>query len=66
MDFFEAQAHAKKRTSRLVWLFALAVLGTVAASYFAAVFAVNVAEGWNSGSRRAAACLQASPPPASG
>jgi Zn-dependent protease with chaperone function len=35
MDFFEAQARAKKRTSRLVALFALAVLGTVLAGYVA-------------------------------
>ncbi len=41
MDFFEAQARAKKRTSRLVALFALAVLGTIAASYFAAVFGLG-------------------------
>ncbi|MEY2881617.1 MAG: hypothetical protein RLZZ15_3997 [Verrucomicrobiota bacterium] len=41
MDFFSAQAHAKRRTARLVWLFALAVLGTVAAAYFAAVFALG-------------------------
>lgn len=40
MDFFEAQARAKKRTSRLVALFAVAVAGTVAAGYFAAVFLV--------------------------
>src|SRR4051812_18410604 len=39
MDFFEAQARAKKRTSRLVLLFALAVGGTVLAGYFATVFA---------------------------
>ena len=39
MDFFEAQARAKKRTSRLVALFALAVAGTIVAAYFAAVFA---------------------------
>jgi Zn-dependent protease with chaperone function len=38
MDFFEAQAHAKKRTNRLVVLFALAVIGTIAAEYFAAIF----------------------------
>lgn len=37
MDFFEAQARAKKRTTRLVVLFALAVLGTMGASYTAAV-----------------------------
>ena len=34
MDFFEAQARARKRTSRLVALFALAVIGTVVAGYF--------------------------------
>ena len=38
MDFFEAQARAKKRTSRLVMLFALAVAGTVAGGYFASIF----------------------------
>ena len=38
MDFFEAQARAKKRTSRLVALFAVAVIGTIVAGYFAALF----------------------------
>lgn len=38
MDFFEAQARAKKRTSRLVVLFVLAVLGIIAAGYFAFIF----------------------------
>lgn len=37
MDFFEAQAHAKRRTARLVILFVLAVIGTVVACYAAAV-----------------------------
>src|SRR2546423_293482 len=37
MDFFAAQARAKKRTSRLVVLFVLAVLGTVLAAYVAAI-----------------------------
>ncbi|MDB4473951.1 M48 family metallopeptidase [Opitutaceae bacterium] len=37
MDFFEAQALAKKRTTRLVVLFVLAVLGTIIASYGAAL-----------------------------
>lgn len=37
MDFFEAQARAKKRTARLVVLFAFAVLGTVAAGYVAGI-----------------------------
>ena len=37
MDFFEAQAHARKRTTRLVVLFGLAVIGTILASYAAAI-----------------------------
>lgn len=37
MDFFEAQARAKQRTTRLVCLFILAVLGTILASYGAVV-----------------------------
>ncbi len=41
MDFFEAQARAKKRTTRLVVLFILAVLGTILASYAVALFLAN-------------------------
>ncbi len=52
MDFFEAQARAKKRTSRLVWLFALAVTSTIALSYFAAVFGLNYAQSTRSGRDR--------------
>jgi len=37
MDFFEAQARAKQRSARLVLLFSLAVLGTIAAGYAAAM-----------------------------
>jgi Zn-dependent protease with chaperone function len=37
MDFFEAQARARRRSGRLVALFALAVLGTIAALYTAAL-----------------------------
>jgi Zn-dependent protease with chaperone function len=37
MDFFEAQERARKRTGRLVLLFALAVLGTILAGYLAAM-----------------------------
>lgn len=37
MDFFEAQDRAKQRTTRLVLLFILAVLGTILASYLAAL-----------------------------
>ena len=38
MDFFEAQARAKKRTGRLVTLFLFAVAGTIAGGYFASIF----------------------------
>jgi len=41
MDFFEAQARAKKRTTRLVVLFAFAVVGTILAAYFAAVLGLG-------------------------
>jgi Zn-dependent protease with chaperone function len=41
MDFFEAQARAKKRTSRLVVLFGCAVLGTILAAYAAAFLIVR-------------------------
>jgi Zn-dependent protease with chaperone function len=44
MDFFEAQARAKQRTSRLVMLFALAVAGTIAAGYFLTIFALGQIE----------------------
>jgi Zn-dependent protease with chaperone function len=51
MDFFEAQARAKQRTSRLVWLFALAVAGTIAAAYFAAVLILHFLDGGNADAR---------------
>jgi Zn-dependent protease with chaperone function len=41
MDFFEAQARAQKRTSRLILLFGLAVCGTIAAGYITAVLALR-------------------------
>ncbi|MES2693713.1 MAG: M48 family metallopeptidase [Verrucomicrobiota bacterium] len=37
MDFFEAQARAKKHTTRLVVLFGLAVVGTILAAYVSGV-----------------------------
>ncbi len=40
MDFFEAQDRARKRTTRLVILFALAVIGIIAVGYFALVAAL--------------------------
>ena len=40
MDFFEAQARAKKRTTRLVVLFSLAVVGIIVAGYFTTVIAL--------------------------
>ncbi|WP_438481471.1 M48 family metallopeptidase [Oleiharenicola lentus] len=48
MDFFEAQARAKKRTNRLVVLFAFAVLGTILAGYAGAMLFVNQREVFNS------------------
>jgi len=48
MEFFEAQARAKKRTAHLVWLFALAVAGTIAAGYFVAVFTLGNAQQFRS------------------
>jgi Zn-dependent protease with chaperone function len=47
MDFFEAQERARRRTHRLVLLFVLAVLGTVAVGYAAAMVLIN----YNGGSR---------------
>ena len=49
MDFFEAQARAKKRTSRLVALFVLAVLGTIFAGYLVALLVVLQTEERRSG-----------------
>ncbi len=43
MDFFEAQALAKKRSGRLVVLFVLALLGTIASLYAAAVLISDLA-----------------------
>ena len=44
MDFFDAQARAKKRTSHLVVLFSLAVVGTIVAAYVAAIFGLTAIE----------------------
>ena len=46
MDFFEAQARAKKRTSRLLAFFALAVAGTIAAAYFATIFGLRAMDAY--------------------
>lgn len=43
MDFFEAQALARKRTGRLVTLFVLAVLGIILGGYFATIFSFRLA-----------------------
>ncbi|MEY4940799.1 MAG: hypothetical protein RIQ93_2534 [Verrucomicrobiota bacterium] len=43
MNFFEAQTRAKKRTTWLVLLFVLAVLGTVGAGYFAGIIILGSA-----------------------
>ncbi len=42
MDFFAAEARAKKRTSRLLVLFGLAVAGTVLSGYFGALLITRV------------------------
>jgi Zn-dependent protease with chaperone function/uncharacterized tellurite resistance protein B-like protein len=49
MDFFEAQERAKRRTNKLVVLFALAVLGTIAASYAAALLILGQTRGGDHG-----------------
>jgi len=41
MDFFEAQARAKKRTSRLVGMFVAAVIGTIVAMYVAVLLVLG-------------------------
>lgn len=46
-DFFERQATAHRHTGRLVWLFCLAVIGIVAASWLVAFLAVNYVEASN-------------------
>jgi Zn-dependent protease with chaperone function len=43
MDFFEAQDRARRRSRRLVLLFVLALIGTMLASYTAAVAVVQLA-----------------------
>lgn len=43
MDFFEAQARAKKRSGRLVVLFVFAVLGTILAAYVAGLVLLRYA-----------------------
>jgi Zn-dependent protease with chaperone function len=48
MDFFEAQAVAKKRTSRLVLLFVLAVFGTIIAAYAAGVLILGQSQHYTS------------------
>ena len=40
MDFFDREAHARKQTSLLVWLFGLIVLAVVALTYL--IFAVII------------------------
>ena len=45
MDFFEAQARAKKRTHRLVFLFVLAVAGTILTGYAATIFLLHQTAG---------------------
>jgi hypothetical protein len=53
MDFFEAEGRAKKRTSRLLVLFGLAVAGTVVAGYFATSSSCGPASGYGRHGRHA-------------
>lgn len=51
MNFFEAQDRARRRSKRLVLLFALAVLGTILAGYAAALFVLRSAGDFERSSR---------------
>jgi Zn-dependent protease with chaperone function len=44
MDFFGAEQRARKRTTRLLVLFGLAVAGTIAAGYAATIFGMRVTQ----------------------
>jgi Zn-dependent protease with chaperone function len=63
MDFFEAQERARKRTKRLVFLFAFAVLGTVLAGYVSVMLALRYAGDLERRSRPTASYYQAAKPP---
>ncbi len=52
MDFFEAQERARSRTKRLVFLFGLAVLGTVLVAYLGSMLALNARDYSNRSSNR--------------
>jgi len=62
MDFFEAQDRAKKRTNWLVFLFVLAVGGTIVAGYFAAIFISGYARGSTRSNRHSSAYYDGSVP----
>ncbi len=62
MDFFEAQARAKKRTGRLVALFVVAVIGTVVGGYFASIFFLANLDRYNSTRHFRNVEVQISPP----
>jgi Zn-dependent protease with chaperone function len=51
MDFFAAEGRAKKRTTRLLVLFGLAVAGTVVAGYLATIFGLGMAHANERGRR---------------
>jgi hypothetical protein len=44
MDFFGAEQRARKRTTRLLVLFGLAVAGTIAAGYAATIFGMRATQ----------------------
>ena len=61
MNFFERQAAARRSTSRLVLLFALAVIGIVCAVDFAAWLAWGVGSARRAPPRRCCSCAACSP-----
>jgi Zn-dependent protease with chaperone function len=63
MDFFEAQARAKKRSGRLVALFIIAVIGTIIGGYLASIILLSHAPKRYGGSSSSTRYYQAAPAP---
>ena len=63
MDFFEAQERARKRTKRLVFLFAFAVLGTVLAGYASVMLGLRYAGDVERRTRPTGSSYQSAKPP---
>jgi Zn-dependent protease with chaperone function len=63
MDFFEAQERARKRTKRLVFLFAFAVIGTVLAGYASVMLGLRYAGDVERRTRPTGSSYQSARPP---